>query len=133
MDPVSIIAGSATLLGSVIKISLQVTQFVDEVHDASNEMSSVSRELDSLSAPLTQLKNDASLVASLRNESGLQDIMRNCDQVLGQMSLLMRKVSTSRTSSMRWAISGRAEMAKLRSTLETYKSALVIVLNVHMA
>jgi hypothetical protein len=117
----------------VVTTSLQISQFVGEVRDASKDMVAVTRELDGLSAPLTQLSKNKDLVASIEDKSGLQELMSSCDKVLNEMNNLMQRISTSRMSFMRWARTGKADMAKHRTHLEAYKSALVIVLNVHMA
>jgi hypothetical protein len=133
MDPLSITTGVASILGTLVKTSYQVSQFIDEVKDASKDMLAVTRELDALSAPLTQLSNNQDLVASLQGDFGIKEVMASCDTVLLDMNILMRKIASGRMSSVRWAMSGKADMGKLRTHLEAYKSALVIVLNVHMA
>jgi type IV secretory pathway TrbF-like protein len=133
MDPLSITAGSASILSTVVTVSLKISQFIGDVRDASADMVLVTRELDSLTGALTQLSNDHDLAARLEAQSGLKEILSSCDKVLARISTLMEKTASGRMSSVRWAMSGRADMGQLRTHLEAYKSALVIVLNVHTA
>jgi hypothetical protein len=56
--------------------------------------------------------------------------MDNCDYITKQMSALVQKMSLgSLGRRVQWATYGRDDMIKMRSSLETHKSALEIALD----
>jgi hypothetical protein len=126
-DPFSIAAGVTSALGTILKLSFEVAQFVSSVRDASEEMDSVRRELEAITTPLNQLKNVASAVPS-DLQRGLSAVVRGCDDEAAGILKQLQSAGAGRNRSVRWHYSGRAEMAKRRSALEAHRSALTLTL-----
>lgn len=131
MDPLSITASCVTLVTTITKLSVLINGFVREVRDARRDLDAVSRELLSLQPLLEILSDDAgdsAFPASLLQQ--IAGIIKNSGVVLEDIEKLLQTFSAfGLRRSMKWAINGRDDMAKLRSTLEAHKSALDIALD----
>jgi hypothetical protein len=134
MDPLSITAGCSNLVTTVLKVSIQINDFVREVRDARWDLDAVSRELISLKTLLEILSEDAenstgggfpqSLVSQICG------ILTNCGGVLEQIEASLQKHAGGGVKrGVKWSLSGRDDMNKLRSSLEAHKSALDIALD----
>jgi ankyrin repeat protein len=134
MNPLSITAGCSNLVTTILKISIQIDGFVREVRDARWDLDAVSRELISLKTLLEILSEDAenstgggfpqSLVSQICG------ILTNCGGVLEQIEASLQKHAGGGVKrGVKWSLSGRDDMNKLRSSLEAHKSALDIALD----
>ncbi|KAH8774034.1 hypothetical protein BGZ57DRAFT_403504 [Hyaloscypha finlandica] len=134
MDPLSITAGCSTLVTTVLKVSIQINGFVREVRDARWDLDAVSRELISLKTVLEILSEDA------ENSTGggfprslvrqICGILTNCGGVLEQIEASLQKHAGGGVKrGVKWSLSGRDDVNKLRSSLEAHKSALDIALD----
>lgn len=130
MEPLSITAACTTIVANVAKLIIDINTFVTSVRDARADMAAVNRELSSLSFSLSILQEDASKVAYPENmEKNLLGILQNCDLSTTEMKALLEKLSSMKLGRrVQWAVEGRAEMNKLRSSLEAHKSAIEIAL-----
>jgi hypothetical protein len=130
MDPFTLSTACVGLLAGVAQLSVQINQFVSSVREAHSDMDAVLQELNSLSLCLEALRDDSACIRypqTLRNN--LIAVLRNCDHVTGDMQNLLHKLSSRHLGRrIQWSATGRDEMNKLRSSLETHKSALVIAL-----
>jgi hypothetical protein len=131
MDPFSLTAGYLGLLAGIAQLTAQITVFVSSVRDARRDMDAVSRELSSLSLCLGTLKDDS---AKVEYPDGLREnlivVLKNCDWVVKDMTQLLEKLSSANLKSkIQWTISGKDDMNRLRSSLESHKSALEIALD----
>jgi ankyrin repeat protein len=133
MDPLSITAACSTLVTTVLKVSIQINGFVREVRDARWDLDAVSRELISLKTVLEILSEDA------ENSTGggfpqslvrqICGILTNCGGVLEQIEASLQKHAGGGVKrGVKWSLSGRDDVNKLRSSLEAHKSALDIAL-----
>jgi len=111
-----------------------ISTFVRQVRDARVDLDAVSRELVSLKSILEILAEDAAgsgangLPESLTMQ--IQGIMSGCDDVIIQITRILSKYDgNSLVARSQWAISGRGDIDKLRSSLEAHKSALNIALD----
>jgi hypothetical protein len=132
MDPISITVGCISLAAGITKLSVAISGFVGDVQGTHDDLNTVSKQLGPLQAVLQQLAKDADdkenpLPEILRNQ--LIEILSHCNGVIGQLETVLRKHQSNRVAKgPRWAISGKPEVAKLRSTLEVHKSALDLAL-----
>jgi hypothetical protein len=131
MEPLSIATGCVSLLSGVAKLSTQVSGFVASVRDARKDMTSVLAELSSLSLCLETLRNDSAMIDypdAFRED--LLTVLKNCDAVTTEMTTLLDKLaSANMMRKVQWTALGKDEMNKLRSSLESHKSALEIGLD----
>ena len=134
MDPLSITVACSTLVTTVLKVSIQINGFVREVRDARWDLDAVSRELISLKTVLEILSEDA------ENSTGggfpqslvrqICGILTNCGGVLEQIEASLQKHAGGGVKrGVKWSLSGRDDVNKLRSSLEAHKSALDIALD----
>jgi hypothetical protein len=130
MDPVSVSITCAGLLTAVLRLSLQIGLFVSNVRDAKKDMDLVSRELSSLSLSLNLLRDDSAKIDYPEGaKQSLVEIIGNCVSIIRQMETLLERFSSeSLRGSAHWAFTGRDEMNKLRSTLEAYRAAIDVAL-----
>ena len=129
MDPFSTTATCVALIATVLSASSKTVTFIRECRGARSEVQAVSGELHVLSTVLNVLK-DETLPASL--EQSIQSILENCNSVISDIvKLLENHRGASRADrAARWALSGRSDANKLRSTLEAHRSALNLALEV---
>ncbi|PMD29641.1 hypothetical protein L207DRAFT_593211 [Hyaloscypha variabilis F] len=109
MDPLSITTACVGLVGSVTKISIQISDFVRKAREARGDLDRVSRELVSLKTVLEILSEDAG------TGKGFPDSLKHAGGGI--------------TPAVKWTLFGRDDMDKLRSSLEAHKSALDIALD----
>jgi hypothetical protein len=92
----------------------------------------MSRELVDLDMTLHILKDDTEAKGPDYLPEGLRrrisDIMENCNSVLVELeALLNRYDSAGLNRATRWALLGRKDAEKIRSSLEAHKGALSLV------
>ncbi|OCK75166.1 hypothetical protein K432DRAFT_178857 [Lepidopterella palustris CBS 459.81] len=139
MDPLTIAAGCASLIGTIARLSLTISRFVRDMRGARSDMDSISRELSSLKSVLELLEEDAKEGDSGSGHTSafpetlqqkISGIMSNCNGVLDKIVAVLEKHSINRIDrNARWVMSGREEVNELRSSLETHKTALEIALD----
>jgi hypothetical protein len=111
-----------------------VTGFVHDVRAARSDLDAVSRELHSLKNALELLARDAAkptdkiFPETLRKQ--ITGIVTNCSGVVAEIEQTLKKhEGTGLKKSAQWVMSGKDDMAKLRSSLEAHKTALEIALD----
>ena len=131
MDPLSVSSACVGLIAGVSQLTLQISSFVSTVRDARKDMDAVSRELTSLSLCLQTLRDDSTNIEYPQGtKETLIAVIQNCDSVTKQMETLLKKMSSgSLARSAQWAMTGRDDMNKLRSSLEAHKAAIEIALD----
>lgn len=133
MDPLSITASCAALLSSISKLSIQLSTFALEIRDARKDIEAVQRELSSMKLCLEMLHNDvinSNFDYPFSLQKKLVDIVHNADSVAVEISQMLRKMSsTSIGRKIQWSLMVRSEMDKLKSNLESHKSAIEIALD----
>ena len=130
MDPLSIAGGCVGLVASIAQLSVVINGFVRGVRDARGDLDAVNRELLSLKTVLELLADDVSATSKAPLPDTLQrqisGIVTNCGGVVADIEETLQKYDGK---SVLWTISGKGDMAKLRSALEAHKSALDIALD----
>lgn len=127
MDPLSITVACVGLIGTIAKTSLTIKDFVHNFRG----VDAVSRELQSLKTLLELLADDAGNPSSGTFPETLKrqiaGITTNCEGVVSEIEKTLEKhQGTKLSKGASWAIGGKDDMAKLRSSLEAHKSALEI-------
>ncbi|CAI6339555.1 unnamed protein product [Periconia digitata] len=132
MDPLSIAASCLTLIAAVGNSTRYITNFVVSCRDARQDLAAISRELSDLDMTLHILKDDTQangpnqLPEDLRQR--ICDIMGNCKSVLVELETLLGKYDGAGLErAARWALSGRKDAEKIRSSLGAHKGALGLV------
>jgi hypothetical protein len=112
MDPLSIAAGSATLVGSCAKLSLAIINFVNKSQNVDTAVRVLGIEIDSLSSVLSSISlkfSDSSLAAAaLDPETGHEPHWRNvrrsmddCGETLGGLQRILDAVKQSESRFLR--------------------------------
>ena len=134
MDPLSVTTGALSIVGNIVDLTITISIFMRQVRDARNDLDAVLRELISLKSTLEILAEDVSgpephaLPESLSTQ--VQGILRGCDSVVMEIAKTLSKFEGNGIIlRSQWAITGRSDMEKLRSSLEAHKTALNIVLD----
>jgi hypothetical protein len=127
-DPVSIVASCLGIASGITKLIDSISSFVSNVQEARRDMNDVQQELYAVRTILLELRDKGQdlgfgQVPSLKIH--VFEVVSNCGNVVADMKKLLR---TMRNGSMRWATSGKKQMAKLKLNLEAHKSTLIIAL-----
>jgi hypothetical protein len=130
-DPFSIATGCVALIGTIVKVSTSVTGFIKAFRVARSDLDAVSRELSSLQTILELIADDASKNAfpdTLQRQ--IEGIVSNCSQVLEEIGFTLEKYDNlGNRRAAEWALSGSADVTKLRLSLEAHKTALELALD----
>jgi hypothetical protein len=131
-DPLSIAASCIGLSGASFQMIQRITVFVLEVKHARKEMDAVARELMSLhlcvgalgaTDPTKRLPFPASMY------DGVSQILLNCDVIVQQINDRLIKLQSGRLGRrIQWSLTEKDDMNKLRSSLESNKTALEVAL-----
>jgi hypothetical protein len=127
----SITTGSFALSNAIAKTSRSLNAFVRDVREARSELDALSAELHSLDGVLDLLKDDAaSFPAHLaaRTPTVLQHCTAVVNELEGYVSILNSNELSKQAKKLRWAAT-KSHMAKLRLTLDGYKSTLGLALD----
>jgi hypothetical protein len=132
MDPLSIAASCITLIAAVGNCARCITNFAVSCRDARQDLAAMSRELSDLDMTLHILKDDTEANGPNQLPDDLRqricDIIENCNSVLVELkALLNRYDSAGLHRATRWALSGRKDAEKIRSSLKAHKGALGLV------
>jgi hypothetical protein len=134
MDPLSIAGTCISLVGTITKASILATSFVRDVRAARSDLDAVSRELLSLKTVLELLADDVAnptekpFPETLKKQ--IAGILTSCSGVVIEIEQTLKNhEGTGLKKSAQWAVSGKGDTAKLRSSLEAHKCALEIALD----
>ncbi len=134
MDPLSISVSCVSLVATIGKVSLAANQFVREARYTRHDIENVKRELGSLSGVLEMLAEDTAkeefkqFPPSLGKQ--ISDIVANCNKVVVEIEETLSKYhKNSVLNQAIWAVNGKADVERLKSSLEIYKSALNLTLD----
>lgn len=132
MDPLSITAACLSISATVPTLMVRILAFVSEVKGARKDLDGVHRELSSLQLCLNALRiEDTTGRCKLPPDVATQtcQILVNIETTMRQISNLMDKLGSGRLGRrIQWAATEKEEMNKLRSSLESNKTALEISL-----
>lgn len=126
MDPLSITTACLGAIGTISKVSLEIPLFISSVREARRDMEAVLRELTSLTLCLGALHDDAQKVTF---PTTLLAVVQSCDQIAGQIISLLDRLKLKKSGRIRWTLTEREEVNKLRSSLESHKSCIDVALD----
>ena len=131
MDPFTVTTGCIGLLAGVAQLSVQIATFVSSVKHARRDMDAVLRELASLSLCLGMLRdNSRNITYPDGFRDNLMNVLENCNSVTNEMEAMLLKLSSTNLGRrLQWTFKEKGEMDRLRSSLESHKSALEIALD----
>lgn len=130
-DPFSIVAGSVGLVASITRLSIQISRFCGDVGDAARDMDSLNLQLTSLHSILLRIQNDPAVLGLPKSFlQELAEMIKACEAVIAEMSVMLGKKMTSSNSwrKISWAINGKSDLAEKQAKLEAHKSALNLTL-----
>ncbi len=133
MDPLSITTACLTLLGTVGKTGLAVTEFIRGCREARADLTAISGELTQLHLVLDLLKDDAAVsdnsgrVIPESLQTQILSIIKNCTAVVDNINTVLQNYA-GRTGVAKWVAFGKAEVAGLRMSLEAHRGSLSLVL-----
>lgn len=124
-----ITTGCVSVTAAIVKTSPALRLFIREVREARTELDAVLAELHSLGGVIDILKDDAnSFPSDLAQRT--PPVLEHCSSILNQIDGYMHVCNgidlSKRDKRFRW-LAIRADMVKLRLTLEGYKSILALV------
>ena len=131
MDPLSLSVSCYTLITAIANLSTQVSGFIRSVRNARGDVDALTRELASLRIVLEVLVGDSTDGNNIPEpiEKQLLGVIANCSQVISQIETsLARYAGDGIGAGMKWTITGRDDMEKLRSHLGAHKSTLELAL-----
>jgi len=129
MEPLSIATACLSLAGTVAKVSQSIRTFVRTAREARSDLDLVSRELHSLQIVLELLAEDTEETPkAIPLEKQIGGIVEFCNSVVQDIAKVLQKHEKGKLTGIKWALSGRDDVARLKSMLEAQKSALEIVL-----
>ncbi|KAK5950067.1 hypothetical protein OHC33_008782 [Knufia fluminis] len=132
MDPLSITASAGSIFGALISCTKTITSFVSTVRAARTEMDAVQQELTSLKLCLDVLEDDdeqyrVRYPEEMRTKIG--DIKTNIEMNCIQIRNMLNKLQSGKLGRrIQWAASEREEINQFRSSLESNKASLEIML-----
>jgi len=135
MDPVGA-AGAAVSVFAVVelvgRVSALAASFMRGVRDARRDMIQVRKDMSDLSTVLEMVaedlekEGDSALGGDMsHSQRHIVDIAHGCRAVLLEIEVVIRKGQ----SRLRWVLSGKERVNKLRERLETYKLSLDVALD----
>lgn len=135
MDPFSIAVTSFSLAGCIAKTGMAVGQFTVVVREAAEDLEAVSKELHGLADVLGPLSSTLSRVRrGSSSETVVEQIdttLEGCKLVVEQIGEKIQKYQRDKAwTKAKWVAFGQDEMQKLRKSLEAYKLALSLGLQV---
>jgi hypothetical protein len=133
MDPISLTTGCVGLVAAIAQLTTSISTFIARVRSARADLDSVSRELLSLKIILELLHldlTDDAVNFSDTLQRQVSAIITNCTNVILEIQKILDKQNGSGVQkAAQWALSSRADVDKLRTSLEAHKSALEIALD----
>lgn len=124
MDPLSITVAAVSLVAGIRTLLVSVNDFARKVRDAQSDIDLVKNELESVQYTLKFL-TDNDLIVPQALTVQFSGIITQTRGIVDQIKTSIDEQSAARISRrIRWVVSGREDMEKLRSSLEQHKSAL---------
>lgn len=127
----SITTGCFALSNAIAKTSLPLNAFIRDVRESRSELDALSSELHSLDGILDLLKDDAASFPpnlASRTPTVLQHCVAVVNELEGYVSILNSSELSKQAKRLRW-LATKSHMAKLRLTLDGYKSTLGLALD----
>jgi hypothetical protein len=135
-NPRSITLGCVTLGSTIATVIVNLSAFICDIRDSQGDIIAVSCEMHNLRQVLESLEEhtDPSKTPSTispKLQEQISSIIANCSQIVEDVNSCVQSHTGSRVEKgIRWVAKGKAEMAKLRSSLEAHKTSLTLALDI---
>lgn len=138
MESVATVAAAFALAGGIVKATATIAEVSIELHDASDDINAIGKELQSLQALLGPVSKGLARFEAAEEET-FAALLAQVKGTLGGALLVVEQIETTLRgykggkaiwSKLKWIMFGNAQMRKLRMSLESYKVALGIGLHV---
>jgi hypothetical protein len=127
MDPFSILTGAAGLAGLVVHICKKITKFVNEVHEAKDDMKPVQDELKVFGLALQSLNGPLTPAVTVPPNLELDEMLRLYGKALRKLERQVDKYR-NKNKELRGRIAyvwtGKKDMEVCRQNIKTYSLAL---------
>ncbi|KAK1751201.1 hypothetical protein QBC47DRAFT_406456 [Echria macrotheca] len=130
MDPLSISVAVLSITECIRKTSTSITDFIRTVRSARPDLAETSRQLRELDTILKPLRGDDTEGVPENPRSSIKPVLINCESILDEITDVLDKHKTSRLGAVRWASSGKSEVAKLNAQLGAYLRTLGLAIGV---
>jgi hypothetical protein len=129
-DPLSIVTAAVSLAGGTVKASMAITEFVRNAQSATEDLGSISKELqalrdvlDSLGSSLSRARNGETLSESVIYH--IEDALDGCDVVVKKITENIDRYQRDKVwTKAKWVMFGQEDVRKQRESLEAYKMSL---------
>lgn len=132
LDPLTIATSCLSLINGITSLTMHITVFVNDVRGARKDMDLISRELISLSLCLGALRTDCQSNRVDYPEAshvGIERTLLSIDVLTQQVKDVLQKLSSGKLGRrIQWTIQSKDTVNQLRSSLETQKSTIEIIL-----
>ncbi|KAK4446148.1 putative group protein, partial [Podospora aff. communis PSN243] len=132
MDPLSITTACVGLLGAVGGTSTKIVTFIRGCRDAQADLACVLEELSQLQLVIELLRDDDDInnnhVFPEPLRSRVSDLLSNCLAILGNIDTVLNKY-TGTAGAAKWVMFGKDDIVVLRTSLETHRGALSLMLD----
>jgi hypothetical protein len=131
MDPVTIVTGCVSILGTIAKLSTLISGFVRNFRDARTDLDLVRLDLTSLSSVLELVEGDVkeygqkALPDTLAKK--IHGIVQNCDAVLSKIIEVLEE-SGGMMDGIKWAMGKKEKVLDLKASLGAHKTSLELAL-----
>ncbi len=148
-DPVSLILGVVAFSFQAVQSSKALLELVADIRDAPVSIKAVYKEVHAFYNVMFSLNNvlkDQNVQTTLSGNKTLIETVEslakpinNCQEILGQLIVKLERLHKScleyhsiqsRFVGVRWSLSSKNEISKLRQTLEAEKLTISVALNV---
>ncbi|KAJ2995132.1 hypothetical protein NUW58_g1362 [Xylaria curta] len=132
MDPLSITLASVTLIGAIAKVGKTGASFLADVRNARSDIEAIIVEFDSIKVVITLIANEfqqsVDPVPTPLHEK-IVGIINNCADLVADIDKSLASYGpTSAQKRLKWATSGKKDIAKARSGLSAHRVALELAL-----
>ena len=141
-DPLTLTATCIGLLGSITKLSKELTSFVLIAREARRDIDGFARELQSMALCVETLRDEKFPFPDTL-KAQLASVLRNCDGVTHDMEHIIERKAIHQQGSgasdagaavgfstkVKWSFNDRDDVVRLRERLEAHKAVLDITLD----
>lgn len=132
MEPLSITTACICLITTIGKTSSLLSSFMRNCRTAHHDLDDISRELTSVGNVLNLLKDDITATNNAIPKTLVIQIASticNCDRALEELGELLRRHNGERIDQAAgWAMTGKHDAARLRSSLAVHRDNLNLAL-----
>ncbi len=147
-DPVSLVLGVAAFTFQAVQSSKALLELAGDIRGAPGDIKAIYNEVYAfyhVMFSLNKVLKDENVQTTISGNKTLMETVEslakpinNCQEILGQLSVKLKRLHNSRLDShsvqssfvgVRWSLFSKNETSKLRQTLEAEKLSIIVALN----